>query len=335
MAFSTGSRTTRVDEILTQVTEIDILSYYLNVKEVPCVINSPIREDKNPSLGLYSTDGTKIHYIDFSTGESGGTFDLLSKMWGMKFKDVLLHIEKDLCHFTVNNNIRKSNPCLVRNISNYKNESKLLCKTRDWETYDIIYWEQFGITLQWLKYAEVYPISHKIIIKRGNKFVLGADKYAYVFVEHKEDKVTLKIYQPFNSKGFKWCNSHDKSVIGLWTKVPKNGDNICICSSLKDALCLWANTGIPSVYIQGEGYKISNTAITELKKRFKTIFICLDNDKPGLIDAERLAKETGFINVVLPQFEGGKDIAEYFVFLQNKEKFKTNLINLFNNHLII
>ena len=33
---------------------------------------------------------------------------------------------------------------------------------------------------------------------------------------------------------------------------------------MKDALCLWANTGIPAIAIQGEGYGISDTAVNEL-----------------------------------------------------------------------
>ena len=195
--------------------------------------------------------------------------------------------------------------------------------------YDIEYLNSYGISLNWLKYADVYPISHKIVIKNNNKLIFGADKYAYAYVEHKEGKVTLKIYQPFNKNGYKWSNKHDMSVISLWTKVPEYGDKICICSSLKDALCLWSNIGIPSIAVQGEGYNISNTAINELKRRYKKIYICFDNDKAGIVDAEKLSKSTGFINVVLPIFEGGKDISDLFKTLNDKNKFIEILSKLF------
>ena len=127
-----------------------------------------------------------------------------------------------------------------------------------------------------------------------------------------KSKCGRKIYQPFNKNGYKWSNRHDRSVISLWTKVPLQGDRICICSSLKDALCLWANTDIPALAVQGEGYGISDTAINELKRRFKKIYICLDNDIPGIKDAEKLALKTGFTNVVLPYFDGGKDISDAY-----------------------
>ena len=94
---------------------------------------------------------------------------------------------------------------------------------------------------------------------------------------------------------------------------------------------MWANTNIPALAIQGEGYSISNTAVKELKKRFDKVFICFDNDKPGILDAQKLALKTGFINVVLPDFEGGKDIADLYKVLNNKDEFKKIMLNLFKN----
>ena len=160
--------------------------------------------------------------------------------------------------------------------------------------------------------------------------IFGADKYAYAYVERKENHITLKIYQPFNTKGFKWSNQHDRSVISLWTKLPKNGEKVCICASLKDALCLWANTGIPSISLQGEGYGMSETAVSELKKRFSKVYILFDNDEVGIEDGRKLASETGFTNIILPYFEGGKDISDMYKVMQNKTLFQNKLLPLFN-----
>ena len=49
--------------------------------------------------------------------------------------------------------------------------------------------------MKWLKYADVYPISHKIVIKDNKSYAFGADKYAYAYVEFKEGKVTLKKFE--------------------------------------------------------------------------------------------------------------------------------------------
>ena len=331
MAFGVTVDSVSLNDIKSRVTEIDILSFYLNIKELPCVINSPFREDNRPSFGIYlSNKNQRVYYKDYATNDSGGLFDLLGKLWNCNYKKVLENINKDI------NNIDKGNVKLntghtitIRSNDEHHSSSDLQCKIREWKDYDIEYWSSYGISLKWLKYADVYPISHKIIIKDGHKYVFKADKLAYAYVERKEGKVTLKIYQPFNKVGYKWSNKHDKSVISLWTKVPEYGDKICICSSLKDALCLWANTGIPSISVQGEAYNMSNTAISELKRRYKQVFICLDNDEPGLKDAQKLAKETGFTNVVLPKFDNeGKDISDAFKLL-GKQKWLELITPLF------
>lgn len=314
---------------ISHIREADIAAYYLGVTTIPCLIKSPLRQDRKPSFSLFSNNGEEVGFIDYSTREHGSIIDLLMKLWNCSYPEAKKKIADDLGNSKSDISVRGScnNKISIRKSSDFD----LQCRIRNWRDYDLEYWGSYGISLKWLKYADVYPISHKIIVKDDISYVFGADKYAYAYVEFKEGKTTLKIYQPFNTNGYKWANKHDRSVISLWTKVPLLGDKVCICSSLKDALCLWANTGIPALAIQGEGYGISNTAINELKKRFKKVYICLDNDEPGKKDAIHLASKTGFTNVVLPQFEGGKDISDLYKALQDKDKFKNKILNLFNN----
>lgn len=326
MAFSSGQCIITLKDLLNRVSEIDILTRYFNIKKLPCVINSPLREDKRPSFSIYIKDN-KVRYLDFSTGEKGNLWNLLGELWHTDFYNTLVTVYKD---FSLNNRTLFLQPKVKpkTTIVSYS-ETVIKCRVREWREYDLEYWRSFGIDKKWLEYAEIYPISHKIIIKDNKKYTFRADKYAYAYVEHKEGNTTLKIYQPF-SKRWKWTNKHDRSVISLWTKVPYRGNKICICSSLKDALCLWANTNIPSIAIQGEGYSMSDTAINELKKRYNKVYILLDNDEVGLKDGERLAKETGFINIVLPQFNGGKDISD-LIKTTGKDNFLKTILPLFNN----
>lgn len=329
MAINIGKPSTDLENIYSKVSDLDILNHYFGITHVPCMINSPLRRDNNPSLSFYSKDGIEVLWTDFSTKEGGDVIHLMSKYWGESYADTVKHLWEDLPKIT--------------NISGYTQLSKkryivkktnviLKCKVREWKDYDLEFWNSFGISKKWLEYADVYPISHKIIIKNDEKFVFSADKYAYAYVEFKDKKTTLKIYQPFNTKGFKWSNNHDRSVISLWTKVPANGLMICICASLKDALCLWANTGIPSIAVQGEGYSMSDTAIEELKRRYKHVYILFDNDEAGIIDGLKLSAQTGFTNVVLPRINDTKDISDLYKSLENKEQFKELMINLFKNN---
>ena len=328
--ISSGESSVSLEDIYRVTTEAEITHYYLGISSIPCKINSPLRLDRSPSFGLFSPNGSRITWIDFSSGERGGIFDLLGKMWNTNFKETLARIYKDFSKFKGTTKIEPTGHVpMTPHISTGNNDVIMECKVREWRKHDIEYWGSYGISLEWLKYANVHPISHKIIIKKGQRYVFGADKYAYAYAEFKDGKTTLKIYQPYNKQGFKWSNKHDRSVISLWTKIPPTGDRVCICSSLKDALCLWSNTGIPALAIQGEGYTISDTAVSELKRRFKNVYILLDNDEAGLKDAKILASKTRFTNIVLPNINGAKDVSDLYLSLQDKEKFRKIIIGLF------
>lgn len=319
MAVSKGESSVTLSDILEKTTEANILTFYLGVTEIPCIIHSPLRKDNRPSFGLYSPNGKRIYFVDFATKDRGGIFDLLCQMWGCSYKEVLIRINKDipkLCSIGTPN-VHKHIPCTVRSTIECKKSTDLQCKVRDWASYDVEYWESYGISLDWLKYAEVYPISHKIIIKNGNKYVFKADKYAYAYVEHKEGKVTLKVYQPFNKDGYKWSSNIDRSVWSLWTKIPKFGNNLIISSSVKDCLNIMCNLGIPAICMQGEGYKPKPQIIEELKSRYKNIILFYDNDynnpdNPGKKDSMELSLEYNLKRVEIPVKYESKDPSDLF-----------------------
>ena len=300
-----------VAEVMKRVSHADLLSHYLGINSLPVLINSPLRsDDTHPSFFIYSPDGSKVLYRDYATGDRGDIYSLLKQKKGVTFSALMREIAANKAF---NKNNAEFTNQESQGIHFAKTTTDLRVKIRDWKEYDLEYWKSYGISLRWLKYAEVYPISHKIVYKENNRYIFPAAKYAYVFVERKENNVSLKVYQPkVNDRRRKWHTSNNGSVVGLWTKVPKSGDKLCVCSSLKDALCLWANVGIPAIYVQSETTGMSNTAQEVLKKRFNHIFVCFDNDAPGLKDGVELAQKTGFTNVVLPEFSEGKDISDLY-----------------------
>ena len=314
------------NEIFSKFSESQILSsVFPEITSLPCLMCSPLRQDKHPSFSIYMSNGGHIYYKDHATGERGGLLDLLCNYWNCTFNQVL----DKLCTILIGNGEITIKPKQIKTLTRKEADqlSKVQVVVRPWRDYDYEYWASYGVEKQWLKYAEIYPISHKIITKKDSetgksvKHIFSSDKYAYCFVERKENNLQIKIYQPFNKKGFKWCSKMDGSVIGLWTKIPEYGDRVVICSSMKDALCLSCQCHIPTLYLQGEGYNISETACKELKRRYKKVFICFDTDAPGRKDAEKLSRETGFTNIV-PDLGSEKDLSDYFKSLENKEDFK-------------
>ena len=315
-------------EVFAKFSETQVLSkVFPQITHIPCRINSPLRVDKHPSFSIYMGSNNHIYYKDFGdSSEKGSLLDLLCKYWNCTFSQCLdkicaIMIDAKCDDLTVRPTIKT----LTR--KDVSQNTKIQVVVRPWQDYDIEYWKNYGIELKWLKYAKVSPISYKIITKKdpetgkSKRYIFPADKLAYVYQEKKDGKLQIKIYQPKNTKGFKWCSSMDGSVISLWTRVPETGDRIVICSSLKDALCLSCQLGIPAIAPQGEGYNISESACKELRRRYKKVFICFDTDEAGKKDAEALAEKTGFINVV-PDLGGEKDLSDHFKSLKNKEDFK-------------
>ena len=314
-------------ELFSKFSEVDVLTtVFPQIMTLPCVMSSPFRKDEHPSFSIYMGKDQHIRFIDYAyPDERGGLLDLLCKYWSCTFPQVM----DKLCSLLIQGNEVTIKPKQIKTLT--RKEADLLTKVqvtvRPWRDYDYEYWSSYGITPKWLKWAEIYPISHKIVTKKespedkGKTYIFPADRLAYAFVERKEENLQLKIYQPYNTKGYKWCSKMDGSVVGLWTKIPEFGDRVVICSSMKDALCLACQCHIPTLCLQGEGYTMSDSAITELKRRYKQIFICFDTDKAGKADAKKLAKKTGFINVV-PDLGTEKDFSDYYKSLQNKEDFK-------------
>lgn len=315
MGFSQGLKTVDLETILDSVRELDILSYYLGISNVPCIIKSPLRLDRHPSFGIYSRDGKRIYYHDFATKDRGSIFQLLMKLWDVNYNEMLQRIDKDLSKIpSCKNNISITKTTLNNSSKTYNKDTNLECKVRPWKNYDFEYWEQYGISEEWLKFGDIYPISHLILTKSGSRFSIPAEKYAYAYVERKDGNISLKIYQPY-STDFKWSNKHDGSVWDLWTKLPEKGEHLIITSSRKDALCIWENTGIPAISLQAESYLPKQHVVQQLKDRFKNIYVLYDNDfqsdeNHGRILGEMMANEFNLIQIEIPIEYKSKDTSD-------------------------
>lgn len=312
MAFRRCNRSVGLDVLLGKTSEFDIMRFYLNIDVLPTLINSPLRQDRNASVSIFSPDGVKVFYKDFGTGEHGSIFDLLGKMWNRTFSETITKIWDDIDKVKHNRiNLNRTRRGVI-----HKSNSILEVRTRQWFDYDMEYWNSYGISREWLEFGDVYPISHILITRDNITKIIPAEKLAYVYVERKDGKVSLKVYQP-KSQRLKWLSKHDSSVWDLWSRLPDRGDTLFITSSRKDALCLWENTGIPSVSLQGEGYVPKEKVINQLKQRFGRVIIFFDNDydkdeNHGHIYASRLSGMFDLDMVEIPSEYKSKDPSDLF-----------------------
>lgn len=312
MSFRRCNRSVGLDVLLGKTSEFDIMRFYLNIDVLPALINSPLRQDRNASVSIFSPDGVKVFYKDFGTGEHGSIFDLLGRMWNRTFSETITKIWDDIDRVKHNRiNLNRTRRGVI-----HKSNSILEVRTRQWFDYDMEYWNSYGISREWLEFGDVYPISHILITRDNITKIIPAEKLAYVYVERKDGKVSLKVYQP-KSQRLKWLSKHDSSVWDLWSRLPDRGDTLFITSSRKDALCLWENTGIPSVSLQGEGYVPKEKVINQLKQRFGRVIIFFDNDydkdeNHGHIYASRLSGMFDLDMVEIPSEYKSKDPSDLF-----------------------
>ena len=311
---SKGTYTISIDDVRRITTDYEVVNKYLGISVVPSNINSILREDKNPSLCIFPYKDS-LFFKDFGTNQSGNIYQLLSLYWNIPLNQVYRKIYND---FTSAN--YKSCCCknkISKTIIKKKSNINIKVKIRDWKPWDIEYWSSYGISLKWLEYCDIFPISHIFLIhQNGEQLIISADKYAYVYIERKDNKVSLKIYQPY-STNFKWMSKHDASVWDLWTKIPEKGDKLIITSSRKDALCLWANTGIPSLSLQGEGYVPKEKVINQLKERYNKIYVFYDNDFKNKVNNGRnygriLAEKFNLQQIEIPTEYKSKDPSDLY-----------------------
>ena len=147
---------------MERVPQSDILAHYFGITNLPVLINSPFRTDKHPSFSIYSPDGKRVKFIDYATGEKGDIYSLLQKNFNLSFPEVVRMIGRNKSFKNTPKEVefKASLPKGEKISSCTTSTSSIKVKVRQWQEHDIQYWESFGISLPWLRYAEVYPISH-------------------------------------------------------------------------------------------------------------------------------------------------------------------------------
>lgn len=313
------SEAKRFDEFL-------IAEVLFGATKFPHFIPSPLREDTNPSCDLYVSNG-RVRFKDFSTNENYTLTDLLLLIYHCSYKELGPILEKELN--------KERQVVNTQRVKVYQSiDYKLDYEEREWNDDDISYWSSYGVTIDCLKKCNVHPISKIIYDYPKVRKIIKADPLAYVFLEGKDGIITKKIYQPKSDSKNKWRNDHNSSVIQLWNTMPEKGNRLFICSSLKDSLCLYCNTGYPAIAPQSETTMIKDKIIDELESRFKHIYVCYDTDNAGRKNELKMCEGTSMIPFVLPEFQGGKDISDYYKVF-GKDKFKamiTNRINEIHNY---
>lgn len=287
-----------LDYILSKVTEYDIYARYIGQFKIGFIYNSPFREDKNPSFGIFrSRKSGKLLFKDHGNGECGDVIKFVELYTGLtNYNDTLNRIVTDM---SITNNTK------LKSTKQYESKDTVIGVVRqDWTDVDKQYWSQFGITKETLTKFNVFSIKYylcdgivKGIYKNENPM------YAYKVYDH------FKIYRPLADKYTKWRNNLAPYDIQGYEQLPKKGDLLIITKSLKDVMCLY-EMGYTAISPSSESTFLTPDVIDALKRRFKRILICFDRDISGVKNMRKISLKTGLKGFLVHKKWKAKDISD-------------------------
>jgi hypothetical protein len=177
---------------------------------------------------------------------------------------------------------------------------------------DIEYLKSYGITSEFCKKAKWYSIKHYWI---DDNMMYTYNNYNPCIGYYFAGKWKLYFYK---SKTYRFLSNTNKDIIQGWNMLPESGELLVITKSFKDIGTLYEQ-GISSIAPQAESILLSETIMTELKSRFKTIYSLMDYDNTGIHLAWKMRKLYGIKPLFFTYgtwsrkqgYEGAKDISDF------------------------
>lgn len=292
-----------LDYILEQITEYDIYRYYIGESfQIGRIMSSPLREDKNPSFGLFKSNKSgSLLFKDQATGISGNCVTFVKELFNISYRDAIIKIIGDL----VKQNLKMS----VKGISIKKEykpvETVLAIRRKNFSENDDLYWGQFGLNRDILKTFNVFPIHEYWINGIVQPWAYKVDNPGYAYQIYNK----FKIYKPLEQKKYKWLTNCSMLDIQGYEQLDNTGNLLIITKSLKDVMVL-TKLGYNAVAPQGENHHIPSKVMLDLENRFKKIIVFYDNDEAGIIGANKISKRYNLQTIFIPDNEP-KDISDY------------------------
>ena len=339
--------------ILEKISQITIFSTYLAIPNdviQHCIdtgelICSPIRDDVHPTCGFRYDNKGKLKFKDFSGHFWGDCFDVVALIMSgiynkqydisnkddfikvlrhitFTFKDVFYGKEKDI---NLINEINVS----ITNIKHKKPHIEIV--VRKWTQDDKDYWEQFGVSLQYLNLNFIHPVEQYYINRKVNPepkyFYKSNDPcYAYVLGQDRSGIYNIKLYFPRREKGITRFITNCNHLEGIYNLDKTNYDIIVITKSTKDRVSIGnALMNMDSLYgggyfkqigvinIPHETYKLRQNEYDWLKSKLNNngvIVSLMDNDRVGKLEAKWLKDHFNILPIIIPKTYNVKDFAE-------------------------
>ena len=296
--------------IESKISQETLISNYYGVPIKKGLFCAKHRADSHPTCCYYKRNG-RIYIKDFGSDYYGDWIYVVEQKFNCNYYDALAIAANDfdiqkIPHLN-KNKVKISNESLSEN-----KQSIIRVEIRDFQQYELDWWNKFGISLQTLKKFRVFSCKniwindHIIQLETNNQLVFGY--YGGI----KDGIEQWKLYWP-NNKKYKWLSNRDSSQLQGARMLPKSGgDLIIIQKSLKDVMLLY-EFGIPSVAPNSENLFLSDEQLMKLKSKFKRIIVWYDNDAPGKAYLEKIKKEHPELDYFyIPEDFKEKDFSDFY-----------------------
>lgn len=337
-------------DILSKVTQADIYSFYLSkfnheftvktieyLAETGYKVSNPMRLDRNPSMGFRYVGKGKLKIRDFAGYIWGDCFDLVAYIINVNPNDklgfikVLKKIAYDLNIYTIPISEVEADEFKVDiDIKKVRNSPYIIEPViRDWNIFDMEYWNNRGISLRTLKAFHVYPVlSYSAMGATGFtvRYTYTSDNpcYAYDGGLRSDGTHAWDLYFPKHREGMpKFIKSHN-SLGGLLTYNQK-ADILIIIKSLKDAMSIYeilsiyySKYSVAFIVPMSESTPISKKHLDFLINNHSRTFVLYDFDRVGIINSNKIKRaypitQLFFTNGRFNSHDyGHKDYSDYY-----------------------
>jgi len=274
--------------ILKYVDAYSIFSFYIGEElELNTKYSSPLRQgDADPSFSMFYSKfkEDKLMFKDQSTGNFGDVFTFVAQMIGGVAepaypRETLLQINSDFGLGFGDADVAAFKPHLLKKPPVRKEPITISITTDGATKKDYLnYWDYLDISFETRQYYKCK--NPKAVHYIGTDHVTIVPRTLTISYEILG---TYKIYHPFEDKKFKFRNNYATGYVEGALQLRFEQDFCIITKSMKEIMFLYEHFGWECVAGPSENSYISDHFMKEvLFKKYKRVYIWLDNDEAGI-----------------------------------------------------
>lgn len=261
-------------DIFKRISQDELFRYYLHRDPTQHgLVTNPLRKDSNPGCSFFTSNTGRVYFNDFAANKKYDIIDVVKHKYKLYYRDALIKINDD---FSLGLFGDKPKPIKKTLTQEYKKKIKLIqAVSKEFNQFELDYWKQYGISLETLKYFNVFSVKEVYVNKKPFWKSTPSDPI-FGYLSPKTNKI--KLYRPLTKfRKDKWLGSVSGKDVQGDLQLPFVGDLLFITSSLKDVMCLY-ELGYDAIAPQQESTRMHPPYIEGLKATFNEVVLFYDND---------------------------------------------------------